>query len=213
MEFVTLIGLSIGLGLLGFVEPCTIGSHLLFVKYLEGKASMEQMTQTVVFAVTRTLLIGALGAAAAFVGSTILDLQRSFWIVLGIGYVIFGFIYLLGKQDKLMVALGTQVQWGWTHQGAIALGFLFGLNIPACAAPLLAAVLSASLGVASMGRGFLTLALFGAALSLPLVVVIYWQRAKNWLERIVVFSKRMPLWTGMLFILLGLWSISFGVRA
>ena len=85
MEFATLIGLSIGLGLLGFVEPCTIGSHLLFVKYLEGKASVEQMTQMAVFAVTRALLIGALGAAAAFIGSTILDLQRGFWIVLGRG--------------------------------------------------------------------------------------------------------------------------------
>ncbi len=28
---------EIGLGFLGFIEPCSIGSSLIFIKYLEGK--------------------------------------------------------------------------------------------------------------------------------------------------------------------------------
>ena len=37
-SFVGLIAIPAGLGLIGFVEPCSIGSSLVFVKYLEGKS-------------------------------------------------------------------------------------------------------------------------------------------------------------------------------
>ena len=53
-----LILLSVGLGLLGFIEPCSMGVNLLFIKYLEGKAAVRKASQTVVFMLTRGLLIG-----------------------------------------------------------------------------------------------------------------------------------------------------------
>jgi hypothetical protein len=33
------------------------------------------------------------------------------------------------------------------------------------------------------------------------------------LDRIAGLSERLPLWTGDVFVLLGLWSISFGLKA
>lgn len=169
-----------GLGLLGFIEPCTVGSSLLFVKYLEGKEAAAKLLEVTVFAATRAVFIGALGALAALIGSAFLDVQRWLWVLLGAVYV--------------------------------ALGVVFGRNIPACAAPLLAAVLAASLGTATVARGFWTMAVFGLALSLPRVVAVFWSRARGWLDRLAALSNRIPSWTGVVFILGG-WSIYFGVSA
>lgn len=38
-DLATLVALPIGLGLVGFIEPCSIGSTLVFIKYIEGKTA------------------------------------------------------------------------------------------------------------------------------------------------------------------------------
>lgn len=213
MDLWALIVLPLGLGLLGFIEPCTVGSSLLFVKYLEGKQTAAKVLETGVFAVTRALFIGALGAAAALVGSAFLDVQRWFWIVLGAAYIVLGLLYLAGQHWRLMRVLGPTLERGRSTGGAATLGLVFGLNIPACAAPLLAAVFAASLGTATVAQGFGVMGLFGLALSLPLVVAVLWGRARAWLDRLAALSGRIPFWTGVVFVVLGLWSIYFGVSA
>lgn len=190
-----------------------MGSSLLFVKYLEGKEATAKLLETAVFAATRALFIGALGAVAALVGSAFLDVQRWFWILLGAAYVLLGLLYLAGKHWRLMRVLGPKLTQARTTKGAAALGVLFGLNIPACAAPLLAAVFAASLSTASVAQGFWVMAVFGLALSLPLVAAVFWSRARGWLDRLAALSNRIPFWTGVVFVLLGLWSIYFGVTA
>lgn len=211
MDIWALLVLPLGLGLVGFVEPCTVGSSLLFVKYLEGKEVAAKVVETGVFAATRALFIGALGAAAALVGTSFLDVQRWFWVVLGGAYIVLGVIYLAGRQGKLMRVLGPRLTRTRTTKGAAALGVLFGLNIPACAAPLLAAVFAASLGTASIAQGFWVMAVFGLALSLPLVVAVFWGRARGWLDRVAALSNRIPFWTGVVFVVLGVWSVYFGI--
>ncbi|MBI2294154.1 MAG: hypothetical protein HYU73_28210, partial [Betaproteobacteria bacterium] len=37
--------LPIGLGLFGFIEPCSIGSTLVFIKAMEGKAPAVKLWQ------------------------------------------------------------------------------------------------------------------------------------------------------------------------
>jgi cytochrome c-type biogenesis protein len=212
MDVWGLVVVPIGLGLLGFIEPCTVGSSLLFVKYLEGKNRAAKVLETVVFAATRALFIGALGAAAGLLGALFLDLQRGFWILLGALYAAIGLVYLAGGQGRLMVVLGPGLDRAREARGAATLGILFGLNIPACAAPLLAAMMGASLGAASIARGFLVMALFGLALSTPLVLVVLSGRARGWLDRLAALSRRAPLWTGVVFVILGVWSILWGLR-
>ncbi len=90
----TLVLVPLGLGLLGFVEPCTVGSSPLFVKYLEGKDASEQVLETAVFTGMRALFFGSLGAGAALVGGALLHFQRWFWMLLGVGYVVAGALYL-----------------------------------------------------------------------------------------------------------------------
>jgi cytochrome c-type biogenesis protein len=97
----------------------------------------------------------------------------------------------------------------------VALGVLFGLNIPACAAPLLVALLGAAAADGASSRtlasGFGSLAAFGLALSLPLVVAVYFERARNALDRLAQLSRRVPRWTGLLLIALGAWSVWFAL--
>lgn len=213
MDLWALLVLPLGLGLVGFIEPCTVGSSLLFVKYLEGKEAAAKLLETVVFTATRAIFIGTLGAGAAFIGTALLDVQRWFWILLGSAYVVLGGIYLAGKHYSVMRRFGPALRRARTVRSAAALGVVFGLNIPACAAPLLAAILAASLGTASVAQGFVVMAVFGFALSLPLLVAVFWGRARGWLDDVAALSSRVPFWTGIVFVLLGAWSMYFGATA
>jgi cytochrome c-type biogenesis protein len=91
---------------------------------------------------------------------------------------------------------------------------LFGLNIPACAAPLIFALLgAAALGGGTGGTvalGFVSLGLFGLALSAPLVVAVLWPPGRRLLDRLAGLSVRVPVVVGIVLIGLGLWSVYFG---
>jgi len=207
--------LPVGLGLLGFVEPCSIGSSLVFIKYIEGQSAAARITQATVFTLTRALLIGALGALAALIGGTFLGLQKSGWILLGLLYVAIGAFYALGKAGVLMRTLGPSLSRLVGLRGSLALGLLFGLNIPACAAPLIFALLgTAALGGgsgAAVTLGFVSLGLFGLALSLPLVLAVLWEPGRQLLDRLAGLSVRIPVVVGVVLIGLGLWSVYFGL--
>ena len=205
----------IGFGLLGFVEPCAIGSTLLFIKTTEGQAPAVKMGQVFAFTLSRALFIGLLGALAAFIGSMFLGVQKAVWLVMGTLYAAIGVLYLTERIGSLMVSIGPRIASLSSPRGSIVLGVAFGLNIPACAGPILLALLAASAAGGASGetvvRGFASLALFGFALSLPLVAAVLFERARRALDWLAGLTRRMPLWTGVLFIVLGVWSIWFGL--
>ena len=204
--------LSVGLGLLGFVEPCSMGANLLFIKYLEGKSPSGKLAQTGVFMLSRGLFIGSLGALAALVGAAFVTVQKSSWILLGGIYLALGALYLAGRAGFLMRTLGPGLRRLSGTRGPVALGVLFGLNIPACAAPLLFVLFgTAAVGGVTLTQGFLTLALFGLALSAPLALAVLWAPGRALLDHIAGLSGRIPRVTGAVLVLLGLWSIYFGL--
>lgn len=206
------LALPVFFGLIGFLEPCSIGSTLVMVKQMEGRSEREKIAQMLVFAATRALFIGLL---AAGVGSAFLGWQKGAWLLLGVFYVVLGAMYLGGRAGMLMHAIGPDLSRLRGRGGAAALGLLFGLNIPACAAPLILALLAlAAAGgtsAAELGAGFVSLGLFGLALSLPLVLAVFFAPVRALLDWLASLSRRIPRWTGALFILLGLWSIWFGL--
>lgn len=209
--------LSIGLGLLGFVEPCTMGSNLLLVKYLEPLSYRSALWQIGVYTVTRALFMGMLGATAALVGVYFFDLQRVLWIGFGAVYLGFGLLFLCGKQAWLIAHLGSLLSRASGARGSAALGLLFGLNVPACAVPLIVVLLGLSASQAAAGnapiQGFVSLLLFGLALSLPLMLAVLWPPARRSLHWLAGLSVRLPRWTGAVLAALGLWSIGFGLWA
>ncbi len=210
-----LIVLPLGLGLLGFVEPCSVGTSLLFLHYLEGRPSSVQVAQTLVFTVARAIFMGILGVVAVLVGSVFVDFQKAAWAAMGLVYLGLGLAYLTGSIDRLKHSFGLGLGRLQGTTGTAAVAFIFAFNIPACAGPLLVALLgtAAVAGVNNAGRGFLMLAVFGLALSLPITVAVLWSRGRRVLERLGRLSQRVPKVIGVLFLLLGAWSIRFALVA
>ena len=101
---------------------------------------MEKVRQTALFAATRAAFIGLLGIAAVAVGSGFIAFQKSAWIVLGALYALLGLLLFAGRAGALMVAIGPGIAKLSGLRGSAGLGVFFGLNVPACAAPLVAAV-------------------------------------------------------------------------
>lgn len=214
VALLNLLVLPVGLGLLGFVEPCSIGSSLLFIRYLEGKPPAARTAQVTAFALTRAAFMGLLGLAAALIGAAFIGAQKGAWIVLGMVYILIGVLYASGQLGVLMRPIGPSLTRLSGAQGSAALGLVFGLNIPACAAPLIFALLgSAAAGGADAApaRGFVSLAVFGLALSAPLVAAVAWAPARRLLDRLTAFSRRVPVLTGLVLVALGLWSVAFGL--
>lgn len=212
-NFVSLVAVPAGLGLIGFVEPCSIGSSLVFVKYLEAKGPAAKIFETALFALTRAILIGAFGALAAVIGMLFLDLQRGAWLVLGILYVALGLLLATNRAGPLMVSIGPRLKRLGAVRGPAGLGILFGFNIPACAAPLLLALLAgaAAGGAATALNGFVALAVFGLFLSLPLVAIVLIPAARGLLDRLAALSGRYSTVAGLVLMALGAWSIWFGL--
>lgn len=208
-----LLILPFGLGLLGFVEPCSLGGTLLFIKFLEAKPAPAKVVQVIAFTASRMLLIGALGGLAALAGAAFIGFQKAMWVGLGALYLVIGLALLAGKGGALMRSIGPGLSRLKDTRGALGLGLLFGLNIPACAAPLIFALLGlAAAGGAATGavsQGFVSLAVFGLALSLPLVAAVLFAPARRLLDWAAGLSSRAPLITGIVLIGLGLWSIGF----
>ena len=85
---------------------------------------------------------------------------------------------------------------------------------PACAAPLVFALLgTAAVGGADSAAlsGFFSLGLFGLTLSLPLVCAVFAPAGRRLIDKLGALAARIPFWTGVVFVLLGLWSIYFGL--
>jgi cytochrome c-type biogenesis protein len=161
------------------------------------------------------LLIGTLGGVAALVGTVFIGFQKAMWIGLGTLYVLIGLAVLSGRAAAFMRTIGPGLARLKETRGAVGLGLVFGLNIPACAAPLIFALLglAAATGATTgaITQGFVSLAVFGFALSLPLIAAILFAPARRLLDWMVGLSARAPFITGLVLVGLGVWSIGFAV--
>jgi cytochrome c-type biogenesis protein len=206
--------LPVGLGLLGFVEPCSIGASLLFLQTVAHVSPAARVGYAVVFTVVRALFIGSLGAMAALIGAQFFGLQRVGWIALGVFYVLLGLAYLSGRAGLLKWSFGLTLDRFTGRRGAAALGVLFGLNIPACATPLLLALIgsAAAAGVVAgrLLQGFTSLAVFGLALSLPLAAAVIYPPIERMLTMSLHWSSSWVIAIGLVLVAVGIWSLYFG---
>lgn len=207
----TFILLPIGLGLLGFVEPCTIGGHLMFLETQNQRGLREKIRAVLVFILVRASVAGLFGAMVAYLGRGAVTLQTGFWLVFGAIYLILGSIFLFGRAGLIKRRIDLAPA-GWKKaRSPVVLGAAFGLNIPACAAPILFALigLAATTGTALTGFGLMFL--FGLFLSLPLLPFAARPRLAGRLEVLGAKMRHTGWLIGAVFILLGLWSIWFGL--
>ena len=206
-----LILLPIGLGLLGFVEPCTIGGHLLFLDTQTGRARREKLGALATFVATRSVVAGLFGALIAYLGQQLIGAQTGLWLVFGAIYLAIGLAFLIGKADLVKQRIRLAPTAWKQARSPLVLGLAFGLNIPACAAPILFGLLGLAATTGTAATGFLMMFIFGLFLSAPLAVFAAVPRFAAALEGFGGRMKRMRWLIGAVFVLLGLWSIWFGL--
>ncbi len=198
MSEIYFLALAFGLGLLGFVEPCSIGANGLFLGYLREKDRGTRLRETAKFALSRSAVLGLFGLGIAFLGGLIFPVQKGFWLFLGLLYLALG----------LTVILNARFRWGLfgrfspgrllpqRKDRSLGLGLLLGLNLPACAYPLILALLGQGAASGALW-GFAALFVFGLALSVPLIPLALSERTAKLFGRLTRFSGATPYVIGV----------------
>ncbi len=211
LSFPTLLIVPLGLGLLGFVEPCTVGGHLIFLRTLTERSVPEKVVATLTFALIRMAMMGSFGALATLLGQHMVKAQTMLWLVFGSLYVVIGLAYALG-QAKVFKRRIDIAPASWKATGnPLVLGVAFGLNVPACAAPVLFALIGLAAGSGAVALGFATMAIFGLALSLPLALFVVSPKALSLAIGFMTARSAMRWMFVIVFLALGAWSIWFGL--
>lgn len=209
-EAIWFVGVPLGFGLIGFVEPCSMGASFVFLAYLRDRPAAERVRHALTFVLIRSLFLGILGGGVAWAGESIAKGSYLYSAGLGGLYILLGLAALGVHFGLLRLPAGDLRGWIEKKSGlALPMGILFGLSAPICAAPLFLALLGQA-GVAGMGKGFLSLSLFGLALSAPFLVLAASKRASDLLSRVGRHAPRMTFVAGVVLILLGLWSVVIG---
>ena len=214
MEFsiFTWVVLPLGLGLLGFIEPCTIGGHMVFLDTQAARTRGRKFLAVCVFIAARAMVTGLFGALLGAFGAVLVGVQTWLWLVFGAIYLAIGLWFLLrgSKAFNKRIRLAPQ-QWRQARN-PLVLGLAFGLSIPACAAPILFALLGLAAGSGSVFAGFAMMAIFGFGLSMPLLLVAALPVLADGLARLGERMKRAGWLIGVIFVALGLWSVWFGLN-
>ncbi len=199
MNEFSLLALAFGLGLLGFIEPCSIGANGIFLAYLREKDRTTRLIETAKFTLSRSVILGLFGIGAALVGGFIFSAQKGFWLILGLLYLTLGIAVILNARFRWglfgRLSPGRLLPKGGYQ--SLGLGFLFGLNLPACAYPLLLALLGGSAASGALW-GFVALFVFGLALSVPLMVLSFSERAAKLFGHLTRMSGATPYVIGIL---------------
>lgn len=166
--------LAFGLGLLGFIEPCTIGAHLIFVNRQLQNPSEYRLAAVSTFILTRVIVMAGFGGAIVILGQKLIGVQTGFWLVFGVLYLALGLFKLSGF-DRILrqKILATPERWQIAGHPLLQ-GLAFGFNIPACAAPILFALIGTAALTGSAISGVVLMGTFALALSLPLLPLIVW---------------------------------------
>ena len=207
----TLLLLPVGLGLLGFIEPCTVGAHLLFLKSLGQSATSDRVASSIVFVGVRTLTAGVVGAFVALLGQHLIAAQTTVWLLFGAAYSLVGLAYLFGQAGLIKLRIDLAPSSLKATRNPALLGVVFGLNVPACAAPILFGMIGLAASVGTIAMGFVAMALFGLSLSVPLVLLVVQPRLATLIQKIGNDSPRTRWILGAVFIVLGVWSMWFGL--
>jgi len=209
MELYQITVVPIAFGLLGFVEPCSIGANILFLGYLQRREG-GKVLETVKFTVTRALFLGVVGLAAGVVGQSLRVGTYSYSLLLGVFYTglgLFALWWAYRGTGLSSLDLGRFLPKG----GSVPMGVVFGLSAPACSLPLFVALV----GLGALNGawvGFVTLSLFGLGLSAPLIWIALSERAEEILRRLGKVALRAPYLPGFVLIFVGVVSMFISWR-
>lgn len=200
MDFYQILFVPLAFGLLGFVEPCSIGANIIFLGYVKSREH-NKVVEALKFTLSRALFLGLVGLAVGLLGEPLRLGAYSYSLLLGVLYVVLGWLgffwnYWRGGFPTLDV--GRYLP----KEGAFPLGVVFGLSAPACSLPLFLALIGLG-ALQGAWVGFLSLFLFGLALSAPLIWIVRSEKAEEILRRLGRVTLKVPYFAEFLLILVG----------
>ena len=210
LTFQTLI-FAFGLGLLGFVEPCTIGAHMLFLDGQTRRPMKDRLKAAAAFLVARLMIMGGIGGLIVVLGQKLIGVQTSFWLVFGGIYLALGLAMLIGAAKLLRTRIRLAPGTWKAATNPVLQGVAFGFNIPACAAPILFGLLGATAVAGAALNGFVLMSVFALALSFPLLPLSVAPKLARPLDRLATWLRPRRWLLGTILIALGLWSLYFGI--
>jgi cytochrome c-type biogenesis protein len=190
-------------GLLGFIEPCSLGINSIFLARIHRFTKLHRIRESLLFAFVRAFVLSLLGLGVAFVGTKVFTFQTFYFVILGAFYAMLGGAYIYTQYKKIYIPSLDFSRFA-KKRNIFTLSVLFGLVIPACAIPLLLVLLGNAFAVDSLFQGFISLFIFGLGLSFPLVLFSFSNKSSNILKWISEKSSRVPYITGGLLIVLGI---------
>ncbi len=192
--------IPLAFGLVGFVEPCSIGIHMLILGSVADAPAPRRLAAVAVFAAVRTVLLAMLGLSAAWVGTRLFAWQSGWFVVLGAAYVGVGAWQTLGRGRLTGLMRSPWLSGAWFAQAPagrpVLLGLLGGLTIPACAIPLVAVLIGQTLVLGELAAGALSLLVFALALSAPLLGLVAGRGGQALLGRVSGAARRYRRWLG-----------------
>ena len=203
MDALYLLALAVGLGLLGFVEPCSVGANMVFLGHLREKGRGARLRETAKFALSRSVVLGLFGLGISFLGGSVFAAQKGFWLLLGLLYLALGVAVIANARFRwgLFGRLSLDRLLPEHEDRSLGLGLLFGLSLPPCAIPLMLALLAPGAASGPL-LGFAALFVFGLALSLPLAPLAFSERAAKLFGRLAGLGGATPYVIGAVFLLL-----------
>ena len=163
------------------------------------------------FLFARLIVMGGFGGLIVVVGQRLIGVQTGSWLIFGTIYLGLGLAILAGW-DKAMRHRIRFAPENWkAASNPLLQGVAFGLNIPACAAPILFGLIGTATVSGSTATGFLMMAVFALALSLPLVPFAVVPRFSRPLDRLADWLRPRRWLLGAIFVVVGIWSVWFGL--
>jgi cytochrome c-type biogenesis protein len=206
MSFYSMIILPFVFGLIGFVEPCSMGINMMFLSSVNQTSSARRIKEITVFMLVRALVLALLGLSVAFVGNRLFSFNQGFLIILALIYISIGLLMifsksLLARLRNLRIAhiLGLDFKEGSLKR----LGLVAGLTIPACAIPLITVLLGQTLLLGKILTGFIALFVFGLALTVPLAIFSFFKGGIIWLGWLAARTKKFQVVGGIILVLIG----------
>lgn len=209
MDIFQMIAVPVAFGLLGFIEPCSIGANILFLGYLQRRGE-GKVREAVKFTITRALFLGMIGLTAGVLGQSLRWGTYSYSLALGALYTLLGLAALWCAYRGIGLR-SLDVGRFLPRGGAVPLGAIFGMSAPACSLPLFVALVGLG-ALKGAWVGFLTLALFGLGLSAPLIWIARSQRADAILRRLGNVAFKTPYLAGLVLIFVGVVSMLIAWR-
>ena len=203
--------LAFGLGLLGFIEPCTIGAHMLFLGGQRARPMGQRLGAAMIFLLARLVVMGGFGGMIVVLGQRLVGVQTGAWLIFGAIYLGLGFAIFAGWDKSMRRRIGFAPERWKAASNPLVQGLAFGLNIPACAAPILFGLMGAATVSGSAMTGFVVKAVFAFALSLPLVPLSIGPSLARPLDRRADWLRPRRWLLGTIFVGLGIWSVWFGL--